>query len=89
MWEGAYPEGAPLECREGAVSDAEHREPPRHCKVCLEEEEGGDPAMQEEVEEACLCDVMLPGGIKEMEAALLDSTPYRAKSKKIVFHCRK
>lgn len=80
-WEGAYLEGAPLECTVGAVLDAELLEPPRLGEVCLEEGVGEDPAVQGEVEEACLCDVMLPGGMAEMEGALLDETPERPKAK--------
>lgn len=86
VWEGASLEGGPLECRVGAVSDADLRVLPQLHGACLEEEEGGGPAGQEEVEEACLCDVMLPEGIKEIEG-ILDLKLHKPKDN--FLQCRK
>lgn len=65
VWEEAYLEGAPRECRVMAVSGSVHRRPSRLGGGGLEEEEGGDPSVLGGGGEACLCGEMLPGGGKQ------------------------
>lgn len=84
MWEGASPVGAPLECWVRAAFATGHRGLARLCGVCLEEEEGGDPAGQEEEEEACLCGETEPAEIKRRQKEFFISIFYRHNTKKTI-----
>lgn len=68
MWEGAYLEGSPPECWVRASSEVGRQGLLRQCGVCLGEEEGGDPAVQGEEGEVCLCGEREPGGMKQTDA---------------------